>query len=38
MSKAAKSESVPAAMQPRFKEITNPNDHFCQEYLNEDYA
>jgi len=38
MSKATKSETVPAAMQAKFAEITQITDQFCQEHLNAEYA
>ena len=38
MTHRSKSESVPAAMQPRYDEITALTDAFCKQHLNEEYA
>lgn len=33
-----RSENVPAAMKPRYDEITAATDAFCSQYLNDEYA
>ena len=35
---STKSESVPAAMKPRYEEIVKLTDQFCTAKLNEEYA
>jgi hypothetical protein len=34
----SKSENVPAAMKPRYDEITAATDAFCRQHLNDEYA